>query len=107
MGSTARAPARETTILRQLIAEEVRFGEWERGTWCAQPWRAGTSLLDRWARHRQARKPSAPGPDEAYSYAVAPAARKTPTPWTSGEPSWPRRTEESTYRAGRASSSRR
>ncbi|MEU8568783.1 protein kinase [Streptomyces pathocidini] len=69
---TALAPAREATILRQLIAtEHVRFGTWEKGTWSAQPWREGISLYDRWEPHRRSGKPTTPRVGEALSCALA------------------------------------
>ncbi|MYU56875.1 MULTISPECIES: protein kinase domain-containing protein [Streptomyces] len=70
-GWTAWAPAREAVILRQLIPDEVQFGEWEEGTWSAQPWRDGESLYNLWEPHRQAAEPSTPNLDEARSCAVA------------------------------------
>ncbi|QIY57008.1 protein kinase [Streptomyces sp. RPA4-5] len=68
---TAWAPAREATILRQLIPEEVRFGEWAEGTWSAQPWREGESLHRVWEPHRHPKEPTAPDPEEARSCAAA------------------------------------
>ncbi|MFF7233643.1 protein kinase [Streptomyces sioyaensis] len=68
---TAWAPAREALILRQLISEEVQFGEWEEGTWSAQPWRDGVSLYNLWEPHRHAKEPVTPHPDEALSCAAA------------------------------------
>ncbi|MEU3047952.1 protein kinase [Streptomyces sp. NPDC006984] len=66
---TALAPAREAAVLRQLTRERIFSGEWEHGTWGAQPWRCGDSLYDRWAPCRD----SAAEPDigEALSCAVA------------------------------------
>lgn len=68
---TALTPAREATILQQLIPEEVRFGEWEKGTWSAQPWREGESLYGLWESHRRAPKQTAPRISEALSCAAA------------------------------------
>ncbi|MFJ9413023.1 protein kinase [Streptomyces sp. NPDC101227] len=69
---TALAPAREATILRQLIpGEDVPFGEWEQGTWSAQPWRDGVSLFDLWEPGRHSSHPSAPKLEEALSCAAA------------------------------------
>ncbi|MFD9487196.1 protein kinase [Streptomyces sp. NPDC059991] len=69
---TALAPAREATILRQLMdPEEVLFGEWEKGTWSAQPWQEGQSLYALWEPHRQANGPAAPSIGEALSCAAA------------------------------------
>ncbi|MGX7760083.1 protein kinase [Streptomyces angustmyceticus] len=66
---TAVAPAREAVILRGLIPEEVRYGEWRGGTWSAQPWREGESLFDRWQSCRAAS--GAPDLDAALACAVA------------------------------------
>ncbi|MFF8315438.1 protein kinase domain-containing protein [Streptomyces lydicus] len=72
---TALAPAREAAILRQLIPEEgVRFGEWEKGTWSAQPWREGESLFSLWEPFRHPSKPAEPNLSEALSCAAALAA---------------------------------
>lgn len=68
---TAWAPAREAAILRQLIPEEVWSGEWEEGTWSAQPWREGQSLHDRWEPHRRAKEAAAPSREDALSCAAA------------------------------------
>ncbi|MFE0192431.1 protein kinase [Streptomyces sp. NPDC058989] len=68
---TALAPAREATILRQLISEEVPFGEWEQGTWSVQPWREGFSLFDRWEPGRHHSHPATPDLEDALSCAVA------------------------------------
>lgn len=57
---TALAPAREAVILRQLGVSGVHFGEWEMGTWSAQPWREGESLYPLWETHRRADEPAAP-----------------------------------------------
>ncbi|MFH8564242.1 protein kinase [Streptomyces sp. NPDC017988] len=71
---TALAPAREAAILRQLTHERILSGEWERGTWSAQPWRNGDSLYELWEPHRI--NADAPTPDlgEALSCSVALAA---------------------------------
>ncbi|MER5969067.1 protein kinase [Streptomyces sp. NPDC002055] len=69
---TALAPAREAAILRQRVGpEEIRFGEWERGTWSAQPWHEGESLYGLWERLRHTDDPMAPDLGEALSCAVA------------------------------------
>ncbi|GGP39001.1 protein kinase domain-containing protein [Streptomyces melanogenes] len=82
---TALAPAREATILRQLIdPAEVRFGEWERGTWSAQPWREGASLHALWEPHRHAKEPAAPSVGEALSCAAA-LADLHERGWTHGD----------------------
>ncbi|MFD3676049.1 protein kinase [Streptomyces sp. NPDC058613] len=66
---TALAPAREAAVLRQLTHERIFSGEWEHGTWGAQPWRRGDSLYDRWAPCRN--EGAAPDIREALSCAVA------------------------------------
>ncbi|MFD3994261.1 protein kinase [Streptomyces sp. NPDC058548] len=71
---TALAPAREAAILRQLTRERILSGEWERGTWSAQPWRKGDSLYELWEPHRFESEPTAPDVGEALSCAVALAA---------------------------------
>ncbi|QIK06634.1 protein kinase [Streptomyces sp. ID38640] len=71
---TALAPAREAVILRQLITEEVRFGEWEEGTWSMQPWRDGEALFARWEPSRHPSEPREPNLAEALSCAAALAA---------------------------------
>ncbi|MFI8369213.1 protein kinase [Streptomyces sp. NPDC085466] len=71
---TALAPAREAAILRQLTHERILSGEWERGTWSAQPWRRGDSLYDLWEPHRLGADSPVPNLDEALSCAVALAA---------------------------------
>ncbi|MDT9687692.1 protein kinase [Streptomyces sp. P9(2023)] len=71
---TALAPAREAAILRQLTHERILSGEWERGTWSAQPWRRGLSLYDLWEPHRVHADSPAPNLGEARSCAVALAA---------------------------------
>lgn len=82
---TALAPAREATILRQLIdPDEVCFGEWERGTWSAQPWREGESLYDLWRPHRQVNEPTTPSANEALSCATA-LANLHERGWTHGD----------------------
>ncbi|WP_324605552.1 protein kinase family protein [Streptomyces niger] len=68
---TALAPAREVSVLRQLIPEDVHCGEWEHGTWSAQPWREGESLFDLWKLHRHPTKPAPPDLEVAHSCAVA------------------------------------
>ncbi|MFI9024965.1 protein kinase [Streptomyces sp. NPDC053560] len=68
---TALAPAREASILCQLIPEDIRCGEWEEGTWSAQPWREGESLFDLWKPHRHPTKPAPPDLAEAHSCAAA------------------------------------
>ncbi|BDH15791.1 hypothetical protein HOK021_69700 [Streptomyces hygroscopicus] len=80
---TAWAPAREAAILRQLIPEEARFGEWEEGTWSAQPWREGESLYNLWEPCRYAREPAPPNLDEALSCAAA-LARLHQDGWAHG-----------------------
>ncbi|MFD7259607.1 protein kinase [Streptomyces sp. NPDC059874] len=66
---TALAPAREAAVLRQLTHERIFSGEWEHGTWGAQPWRQGDSLYDRWAPCRDGE--AQPNLGEAMSCAVA------------------------------------
>ncbi|MFJ2056300.1 protein kinase [Streptomyces sp. NPDC087908] len=66
---TALAPAREAAILRQLTHERIFSGEWEHGTWAAQPWRRGDSLHDRWASCRSGE--AEPDLGEALSCALA------------------------------------
>ncbi|GAU70818.1 hypothetical protein SSP35_23_00080 [Streptomyces sp. NBRC 110611] len=69
---TALAPAREATILRQLISpERVLLGEWAEGTWNAQPWRHGTSLFDLWQPGRHATNPKEPSLNDALACATA------------------------------------
>ncbi|MEU0100996.1 protein kinase [Streptomyces sp. NPDC006267] len=71
---TALAPAREAAVLRQLTSERILSGEWEHGTWSAQPWRKGDSLYELWEPYRFEKEPPAPSLDEALSCAVALAA---------------------------------
>ncbi|MER5630199.1 protein kinase domain-containing protein [Streptomyces nitrosporeus] len=66
---TALAPAREAAVLRQLTHERIFSGEWEYGTWAAQPWRRGDSLYDRWAPCRKGE--AQPDLGEALSCAAA------------------------------------
>jgi serine/threonine protein kinase len=69
---TALAPAREAAVLRQLVtSEEIRFGEWEMGTWSTQPWHEGESLFHRWEPHRHPTKQTPPDLEDARSCAVA------------------------------------
>ncbi|MFJ8230374.1 lipopolysaccharide kinase InaA family protein [Streptomyces sp. NPDC094448] len=49
---TALAPAREGVILRDLGSTRTIYGQWEHGTWNAQPWHSGTDLHQLWAPHR-------------------------------------------------------
>ncbi|MFI2257453.1 protein kinase [Streptomyces tubercidicus] len=81
---TALAPAREAAILRQLIPEEVRCGEWEEGTWSAQPWREGESLYALWEPCRHAEEAAAPDLDEALSCAAV-LARLHQDGWAHGD----------------------
>ncbi|MFD3416407.1 protein kinase family protein [Streptomyces decoyicus] len=82
---TALAPAREAAVLRQLVApEEIRFGEWEKGTWSAQPWYEGESLYDLWGPHRHASDPAAPDLGEALACAVA-LAKLHESGWAHGD----------------------
>ncbi|MFI9050671.1 protein kinase [Streptomyces sp. NPDC053427] len=81
---TALAPAREATILRQLIAQEVLFGDWQEGTWSAQPWREGEALFDLWEPGRHPTKPATPNLDQALSCAVA-LADLHAAGWTHGD----------------------
>ncbi|KPI12020.1 serine/threonine protein kinase [Actinobacteria bacterium OK074] len=71
---TALAPAREAAVLRHLTSERVLNGEWERGTWSAQPWRTGQSLYELWKPHRIDTGPPTPDLTEALSCALALAA---------------------------------
>lgn len=72
---TALAPAREAAILRQLVSPDtVQFGEWELGTWGAQPWHEGQSLFDLWQPKRHHVRPAPPDLDEAYACAAELAA---------------------------------
>ncbi|AOP51109.1 protein kinase [Streptomyces lydicus] len=69
---TALAPAREAAVLRQLIGPDgIHCGEWEEGTWSAQPWHEGQSLFTLWEPHRQAGGQAAPNLAEALSCALA------------------------------------
>ncbi|MEV0963229.1 protein kinase [Streptomyces sp. NPDC049910] len=45
---TALAPAREGAVLHRLGADDIAYGEWERGTWNIQPWREGPDLYRLW-----------------------------------------------------------
>lgn len=66
---TALASAREVAVLRRLTRERILSGEWEYGTWGAQPWRRGDSLYDRWAFCRSGE--AEPSLGEVLSCAVA------------------------------------
>ncbi|MFJ4435583.1 protein kinase [Streptomyces sp. NPDC088923] len=70
---TALAPAREAEILRTITGELILSGEWERGTWGAQPWRKGKSLYELWAPLREgvARSSRALAQSRACAAAVA------------------------------------
>ncbi|MFF4054577.1 protein kinase [Streptomyces sp. NPDC001708] len=68
---TAHAPAREGSILYRLGVEGVSYGEWERGTWNAQPWREGPDLYDLWAGCRRKERPIEPHVEVALSCAEA------------------------------------
>ncbi|MBL1089209.1 protein kinase [Streptomyces sp. 9-7] len=69
---TALAPAREAAILRQLNGtDDIHCGEWEEGTWSAQPWREGQSLFDVWEPHRDSGGATVPHLAEALSCATA------------------------------------
>ncbi|MGW7006893.1 protein kinase domain-containing protein [Streptomyces sp. NPDC054933] len=67
---TAKAPAREAAIMRQLTPERIFHGHWAEGTWNAQPWRPGPSLWELWEPHRSADELPQPTLDEAHSCAV-------------------------------------
>ncbi|MEU2429845.1 protein kinase [Streptomyces sp. NPDC007861] len=45
---TALAPAREGAVLHRLGADDIAYGEWERGTWNIQPWWEGPDLYRLW-----------------------------------------------------------
>ncbi|MFF2813353.1 protein kinase [Streptomyces sp. NPDC058000] len=81
---TALAPAREAAILRQLIPQEILSGDWQEGTWSAQPWREGESLFDLWKPGRHHTRPATPNLDQALSCAVA-LADLHAAGWTHGD----------------------
>ena len=64
-------PPEKPAILRQLIPEEVRFGEWEEGTWSTSHGVRAKSLYNLWEPCRYAKEPRAPNLDEALSCAAA------------------------------------
>lgn len=71
---TALAPAREGAVLQQIGTEEITYGEWDQGTWNAQPWREGISLYELWEPHRSRKATSDPDLGDALSCAETLAA---------------------------------
>ncbi|MCF3119714.1 protein kinase [Streptomyces arenae] len=71
---TALAPAREAAVLWNLSSAHVLSGEWERGTWNAQPWHKGDSLHELWAPHRRRESTAQPPIADALACARALAA---------------------------------
>lgn len=65
---TALAPGREAAVLDDIGAP-VASGEWERGTWCIQPWHEGPDLKQLWEVHRT--DGSVPNPVTAVECASA------------------------------------
>ncbi|MFB7634914.1 protein kinase [Streptomyces sp. NPDC056149] len=69
---TAVAPAREAAVLRQLDrVDRVYSGEWDEGTWNAQPWHEGVSLFDAWQPGRHHKHPKEPDLADAHACATA------------------------------------